>query len=67
MPNLAPSSMERLQSVSRASTLKACTAGPAYSTAWPAPALAPNRAIKCRITSLEVTPGPNRPSSQTRI
>ncbi len=57
-PILAPISIDRLHSVSRPSTPRARTAEPAYSTACPVPAAAPNRPIACRIMSFGPTPGP---------
>ena len=66
MPARPPASMVMLQRVMRPSIDRACTASPAYSTAWLVAPAALIWAMIARIRSLGVKPGPSRPPAVMR-
>ena len=65
MPARAPASIAMLQTVMRSSIERDRTVGPRYSITCPAAPSAPRRAIRARLRSFAVTPGPRRPSTST--
>ena len=67
MPARAPASIDMLQTVMRSSMDIARIVEPAYSMAWRTPPPAPIFAMIARITSLALTPGPSRPSTEIRM
>ncbi len=64
-PARAPPSMLMLQTVIRCSMFSARIASPRNSKTWPVPPPMPIRAIRARMMSLALTPGPRRPSTRT--
>lgn len=67
MPARAPASIDRLQSVMRASIDSCSTTLPRYSTTYPTPPEVPTVAMTASATSLAVTPSASSPSITTAI
>ena len=65
IPARAPASMDMLHTVMRSSIESARTAEPRYSITWPVAPPTPIFAMRARIRSLAVTPGPRTPSTST--
>ena len=65
-PALAPASIDMLQIVMRSSMLKFSITGPAYSITVPVPPAVPIFPIVCNITSFDVTPVCNFPTTFIR-
>ena len=66
MPARAPISMDMLETVMRASIVRARMAGPAYSATSPVPPPTPSFAMMARMRSFAPTPAGSRPSTFTR-